>query len=175
MALTKEKKQAIVDEAASLLGDAKMTVIAAYPGTSVKAMQELRRSARVSGTNVKIFKNRLVKLALNKSAVLKDVDTSVLRGQLLYAFNADDEVAPAQALANFAKSSPTLEFIGGITESGVLLSSEDVKALASLPTKEQLRAQLAGTLAAPLSGFAQVLSGNLRGVLGVLSARAEAL
>jgi large subunit ribosomal protein L10 len=94
---------------------------------------------------------------------------------LLYAFNSEDEVAPAQNLQAFAKTNPTLEFVGAITADGQFMSAEDVKALANLPSKEQLRAMLVGTIAAPLSGFVNVLSGNIRGVLNVLNARAEAL
>jgi len=111
--------------------------------------------------------------ALLATDSLKDTDAGRLTGQLLYAFNADDEVAPAQALANFAKKNPTIEFVGAITQEGQFMAVEDVKSLASLPNKDQLRAQLVGTLAAPLSGFVNVLSGNLRGFLNVLSAKAE--
>ncbi len=175
MALTKEKKHAVVDEVSNLLNTSKMTVVATYQGTPVKAMQTLRRDSKSSGTTVKVIKNRLVIQALKQSETFKDVDTSVLNGMLLYAFNSEDEVAPAQALAAFAKAQPSLEFVGAITADGNLLNAEDVKALASLPTKEQLRGQVVGILAAPLSGFVNVLSGNVRGVLNVLNARSEAI
>lgn len=175
MALTKEEKNQVVADVSELLAHSKLTVIAEYQGTGVKQMQELRRSARETGTVVKVVKNRLVRQALLATESLKEADTSVLTGQLLYAFNADDEVAPAQALANFAKKNPTIEFVGAITPDGQLMAVEDVKSLAALPNKDQLRAQLVGTLGAPLSGFVNVLSGNIRGVLNVMSARAEAI
>lgn len=173
MPLTRDEKNQVVAQVSELLAGSKLTVVAQYQGTGVKQMQELRRQARESSTVIKVVKNRLVRQALLATDNLKDTDTSVLTGQLLYAFNADDEVAPAQALANFAKQNPTIEFVGAITADGQLMSIEDVKALASLPSKDQLRAQLVGTLAAPLSGFVNVLNGNLRGFLNVLSARAE--
>jgi large subunit ribosomal protein L10 len=175
MALTKEKKHAVVDQVSALLNESKMTVVAAYQGTPVKAMQTLRRDAKAGGTVVKVVKNRLVMQALQRSDTFKDIDTSVLNGMLLYAFNKEDEVAPAQALAAFAKTQPTMEFVGAFTSEGQLLSADDVKALASLPTKEQLRGMLVGTLAAPLSGFVNVMAGNVRGVLNVLNARSEAI
>ena len=175
MALTKEKKHEVVDEVSNLLNSSKMTVVATYQGTPVKAMQTLRRDTKAGGTTVKVVKNRLVMQALKQSDTFKDADTSVLNGMLLYAFNADDEVAPAQALATFAKTQPTLEFVGAFTAEGQFLPSEDVKALASLPTKDQLRGQLVGLIAAPLSGFVNVMAGNVRGILNVLSARAEAI
>jgi large subunit ribosomal protein L10 len=175
MALTKDKKNAVIKEVSDLLGASKLTVVAAYKDTPVKALQTLRRTGRDSGTTVKVVKNRLVIKALQSSDNLKSVDTSALTGMLLYAFNADDEAAPAQTLASFAKTQPTVEFVGAITADGSFMSAEDVKALASLPSKEQLRSMLVGTLAAPLSGFVNVMAGNVRGVLNVLNARAEAL
>lgn len=175
MALTRDEKDQVVKEVSQLLSDSKLTVVAEYRGTGVKQMQELRRNAKEGGTTVKVVKNRLVRQAVGQVETLKDTDTSALTGQLLYAFNAEDEVAPAQALANFAKKNPTIEFVGAITAEGQFMPVEDVKSLASLPSKEQLRAQLVGTLSAPLSGFVNVLSGNVRGVLNVLQARADAI
>lgn len=175
MALTKTKKHEVVAEVAELLASSKLTVVAKYEGTPVKAMQALRREARDSNTTVKVIKNRLVIQALGKDEALKQADTSALNGMLLYAFNSEDEVAPAQVLANFAKTQPNLQFVGALTPEGTFIGADDVKALANLPSKDQLRAQLVGTLGAPLSGFVNVLAGNVRGVLNVLQARADAL
>jgi len=175
MALSKAKKQDVIAEVGELLGSSKLTVVAKYEGTGVKALQGLRRDARENGTKVKVVKNRLVMQALKASETFKDTDTAALQGMLLYAFNSDDEVAPAQSLQAFARQNPTLEFVGALTSDGQFMPADDVKALAALPSKEQLRAMLVGTIAAPLSGFANVLSGNVRGVLNVLTARAEAL
>lgn len=175
MALTKEKKNEVVKDVAELVASSKLTVAAAYQGTPVKAMQALRRQARDTGTKVLVVKNRLVIKALQNGETTKDIDTSALTGMLLYAFNPEDEVAPAQVLATFAKKQPTLQFVGGITAEGTFMNADDVKVLAALPSKEQLRGMLVGTLAAPLSGFINVMAGNVRGVLNVLSARAEQL
>ncbi len=175
MALTKDKKHEVVDEVAELLKTSKLTVVAQYQGTTVKALQTLRREARAGGTSVKVVKNRLVVKALQQTDNLKDVDASSLNGMLLYAFNADDEVAPAQALATFAKMNPTIAFVGAITAEGSFLSPDDVKALAALPSKDQLRGMLVGTIAAPLTGFVGVMSANLRSILYALNARAEQL
>jgi large subunit ribosomal protein L10 len=175
MALTKDQKHSIVADVANLLDQSKMTVVAAYTGTPVKAMQQLRRDAQEGGTQIRVVKNRLVIKALRQNDRFKNVDTDNLIGQLLYAFNSQDEAAPAQALANFAKTNDSLAFVGAITADGNLLSVEDVKMLANLPTKDQLRGQLVGTIGAPLSSFVRVLSGNLQGVLFALNARAESI
>ena len=175
MALTKDKKNEVVAEATQLLGGSKLTVLAKYQGTSVKALQQLRRDAGTNGTKVQVIKNRLFKLALASDSKFSNVDQSVLTGQILYAFNDQDEVAPAQSLASFAKTEPQVEFIGGISADGSFISADDVKALAALPSKDQLRGMLVGTLAAPLSGFVNVMAGNVRGVLNVLNARSEQL
>lgn len=175
MALTKAKKHEVVAEVGQLLADSKMTVVAAYQGTTVKALQTLRRDARSGGTQVRVVKNRLVIKAIEATDGFQQADTSALTGQLLYAFNAEDEVAPAQALAAFGKTNPSLQFVGAFTTDGTFIGADDVKAVAALPGKEQLRGMLVGTLAAPLSGFVNVMAGNVRGVLNVLNARAEAL
>jgi large subunit ribosomal protein L10 len=175
MAISRQTKEAQVAELAGLLGSAKLTVSAQYQGLTVKELQSLRRAAREAGVTIKVVKNRLVRVALSQTETLKDVDTSALTGQLLYAMSSEDEVAPAQVLAKFAKEHEALKLVSAIDATGTVLAEADVKALANLPTKDQLRGMLVGTIAAPLSGFVNVMAGNVRGVLNVLNARAEAL
>jgi len=175
MALTQEKKEAVVNGLVEHLSNTKMTVLANYTGLTVQEAQELRIKAKENGTTLVVVKNRLVKVAMGKVEALKDVDTSALEGQLMYAFNNEDEVAPAQVLADFAKTHPSIELKGAIDNEGVVMDEAQVKQLASLPSKEQLRGQLVGTIAAPLSGFVNVLSGNIRGLVNVLNAREQQL
>lgn len=170
MALTKDEKSAVVNEVSSLLTESKMTVVANYKGITVKSIQALRKSAKENGTTVKVVKNRLVKQALKNVDTLKDVEVSELKEQLLYAFNSTDEVAPAKALNDFAKNEPALEFIGAITAEGKFISKEEVKALASLPSKTQLIAGVINTLQSPLRGTISALSGNLHGYLQAIEA-----
>src|SRR5690349_3923363 len=138
MALTKQKKQEVISEVSDLLNSSKMTVVTKYQGTPVKALQGLRRQARENGTTVKVVKNRLLIKALSDNKTLKETDTSALEGMLLYAFNTEDEVAPAQVIASFAKTNPTLEFVGAITAEGIFIDANEVKALSALPGKAQL-------------------------------------
>lgn len=174
MALTKDKKQQVIEDVANLLSDSKLTVVAAYQGTTVKALQQLRRDAKAENTSVKVVKNRLVIKAIEKNENLKDVDTSALKGQLLYAFNNQDEVAPAKVLANFAKTNPSLEFIGAISVDGKFMTAEDVKALATLPSKTQLIAGIINTLNSPVNNVMGGLGGNLHGLLKAIEAKAKA-
>ncbi len=175
MALSKDKKSQVVEQVSDLLDNSKLTVLAKYPGTSVKSMQALRKSAKENGTVVKVIKNRLFLKAMEKSSRFEDVDKSAFAGQLMYAFNAEDELAPAQTLANFAKQEPQIEFVGALNDTGEFINADDVKALASLPGKQELRAQLAGTISAPLTGMVRVISGNLRELVNVLNARSESI
>lgn len=174
MALTKTEKQAVIDEVAALLGASKMTVVAQYQGTTVKAMQTLRRQARDNGTKVKVVKNRLVRQAMQQHAALKDTDASALEGMLVYAFNDSDEVAPAQALDAFAKTNPSIKFVGAISAEGKFLSADEVKALAGLPSKNDLIAQVVATLLSPVHDVTNALSGNLHALLDGVEQKAAA-
>jgi large subunit ribosomal protein L10 len=172
MALTKVKKDEIVKELVDLLADSKMTVVAKYEGTTVKAMQELRAKAEENGTVVKVVKNRLVQKALESTDSHKDSDTSGLQGMLMYAFNASDEVAPAQVIHNMAKTEKQIEFIGAYSADGKFVSAEEVKALAQLPSREVMIATVINTLKSPVSGVMSGLQGNIHGLLDAVKAQA---
>lgn len=174
MALTKNKKQKVVAEVAELLSTSKMTVVAKYEGTTVKAMQTLRKDAKANGTRVKVVKNRLVIQALKSTDTFKDTDVTALEGMLLYAFNGEDEVAAAQVLNTFAKANPSLEFIGAISAEGEFIDAVSVKALAGLPGKNQLLAGIINLLNSPVKGVVGSLGGNLHGLLQGLEANANA-
>ncbi len=170
MALTKDKKNEIVSELVELLNTSKMTVITKYEGTTVKAMQEMRANAEENGTRIKVVKNRLVKKALQQSDNHKDVNTDDLRGMLMYVFNADDEVAPAQVVHNMAKNEPQLEFVGAFDADGNFIAADEVKALAVLPSRDVMIATVMNTLQSPVQGVVSGLQGNLHGILDAVAA-----
>lgn len=170
MALTKEKKNVIVAELVELLNSSKMTVVAKYEGTTVKAMQELRANAEENETTIKVVKNRLVQKALQQSENHKDAETNDLKGMLMYVFNANDEVAPAQTVFNMAKTEKQLEFIGAFDAQGNFLGADEVKALAQLPSREQMIATVINTLQSPVNGVIGGLKGNLHGLLDAVAA-----
>jgi large subunit ribosomal protein L10 len=175
MAISRDKKNTLVTELAELFATAKGSVGAAYAGLSVADLQELRAAARATNVVIKVAKNRLVRVALADNDKFKTADTSLLTGQLVYAFSSEDEVAPAQVLAKFAKKHPALKLVVGFDNAGASLDTATVTALAELPTKDQLRGQLVSVIAAPLTGFLGVANGAQRGFAQVLSQRAEAL
>lgn len=174
MAITKDKKQALVSELTELFANAKGTAVATYQGISVAELQELRKSARAEGVVIKVVKNRLVRISMSSSDTYKETDTSALVGQLLYAFSADDEVAPAKALNEFGKTHPALELVAGFSGDGLALAQAEVKALAGLPSKQQLIAEVVAQLLSPVHDVTNGLSGNLHALLDGVADKATA-
>ena len=174
MAISKDKKQALVSELAELLSTAKGTAVAKYQGLSVAEVQELRKAARESGVTIRVVKNRLVRVALSENDTYKGADTAALTGQLLYAFSAEDEVAPAKVLDTFAKTHPVLDLVAGFSGEGLAQSTTDVKELASLPSKQQLIAQVVAQLLSPVHDTTNALSGNLHALLDGIGEKATA-
>ncbi len=173
MAITKDKKNTLVADLTELLSGAKATVYAKYQGLTVAELQELRAAAREAGVKIKVVKNRLVRVAMGQIAVYKDTDTTGLTGQLLYAVSDDDEVAPAKVLAEFAKKHKALALAGGFSDLGVALSEDEVKALASMPTKNELIAQVVAQLLSPATDSVSALAGGLPGIVSSLEAHAN--
>lgn len=165
MAISKDKKQQLVADLNEILSDAKMTVFAKYQGLSVSELQELRHLARGNNVKIKVVKNRLVRVAMGEIAVYKDTDTSALEGQLLYAISNDDEVAPAQVLAKFAKEHQALELKGAFSAEGKSLNEQEVMELSKLPSKDQLIGQVVNMLTGTVNDVTNALSGNLHALL----------
>ena len=174
MAISRDKKNTLVAEMSEALRSAKMTVFAQYQGLSVADVQELRRTAREAGVTIKVIKNRLVRVALDENKTYKGVDTSALTGQLIYAISAEDEVAPAQVLDKFAKTHPALQLVGAFSGEGAVLDTAEVKALAGLPSKNQLIGEVVAQLLSPVNDITNALSGNLHALLDGVEAKATA-
>lgn len=174
MAISKDKKQALVGEMSELFASTKGTAFAKYQGLSVADLQELRGKAREAGVTIRVVKNRLVRVAMQANDTYKETDSSALSGQLLYAFSADDEVLPAKVLHEFAKTHATLELLGGFSGEGLAIDSADVKALAGLPSKQQLIAETVAQLLSPVHDVTNALSGNLHALLDGVETKATA-
>ena len=174
MAISKDKKQALVSELAELFATAKGTAIAQYQGIGVADLQVLRKAARENGVVIRVVKNRLVRVAMGANDTYKAADTGALVGQLLYAFSDSDEVMAAKVLDEFAKTHPELELVAGFSGEGLALAAADVKALAGLPSKNQLIAQVVAQLLSPVHDVTNALSGNLHALLDGVEAKAAA-
>ena len=168
---TKAQKSEIVKALASKLKASKAVVFSDFKGLKVKDMMSLRKELKGEGVEFGVFKKTLINIALKEAGL--EMDIKKLEGQIALAISSGDEVAAAKIIAKAAKVNENLKIVGGIL--GVKeLSKEEVNALAKLPSKEELLGRLVGTLNAPVSGFVNVLAGNLRGLVNVLKAVADA-
>jgi large subunit ribosomal protein L10 len=174
MAITREAKEQAVGKLTDELGRIKLAVMTDYRGLTVSEVEELRAALRAEGISYRVTKNTLLRLAASQSDALKAIDPAAFKGPMALAMGFDDEVAPARVIFQYAKDHEALEIVGAITGDGQVLSAAEVKALATLPTRDQLIAQVVGTIAAPLTGFVGVMSGNVRSIVNVLNALSEA-
>jgi large subunit ribosomal protein L10 len=146
LGLNLEQKQAVVSEIAAQLGKAQSVIVAEYRGLDVGAVTELRSKARKSGLYLRVLKNSLARRAVKGTPFEKLSDQMV--GPLIYGIS-QDPVAGAKVLSAFAKDNEKLVIRGGAMPN-VLMSLKDVKALAALPSREELLAKLVGTMQAPI-------------------------
>lgn len=174
MAISRASKEQAVAQLSDDLSRIKLAVMTDYRGLSVPEVEELRGLLRDEGITYRVTKNTLLRLATQNNPALADVDPSTFAGPMALAMGFDDEVAPARVIFQYAKKHQALEIVGAVTGDGQVLDAAQVKALATLPTREQLIAQVVGTIAAPLSGFVGVMSGNVRSIINVLNALSEA-
>jgi len=170
MAVTRKEKEEILGELEASLEGAKSVVFADYRGTTVKKIDELRKKLRAEQVSTRVAKVTLIRKALEKQGV----DTSALdfKAPVAMLVSKEDEVSPARIVSDFAKENKSIQVLMGVMENKVI-SADQVKALASLPSKQELYGQVVGTIAAPISGFVNVLSGNLRNIVYVLNAIKE--
>jgi len=151
------EKVAVVEEVRKRFADAEAVLLTEYRGIDVSGLAELRTALRAAGGDYKVYKNTLVRRATNELGL--DLD-SHLTGPTAIAFvpagGTGDPVAVAKALREFAKGNPNLVVKGGVLGEK-LLTEADVKALADVAPREELLAQLAGLIAAPMVQFAGLL------------------
>jgi len=171
MSKTKEQKQEAVKNLESGIKDSKAVVFANFQGLDVPSMEELRKSCRENDIDILVAKKTLVKLALDKAG-LKDIDTKAFEGGLATLMGRTDEVAAARTLNDFAKSHKVVKIFGGVLE-GKFIDEAGIKSLANLPSRDDLLAKVVGSINAPVSGFVNVLAGNLRNLVCVLNAVKE--
>ncbi len=149
-----ENKKEIVAQLTERLEKAQAGVIADFRGLTVAQDTELRTKLREAGVEYTIVKNTLTRFAAN-AVGLGDLDP-VLHGPTALATSADDVVAPAKVLVEFAKANEQLEIKAGFVD-GKVISVDEVKVYASIPNKETLIAKMLGSLQAPISSLARTL------------------
>jgi large subunit ribosomal protein L10 len=163
-------KAAVVTEVGERLDSAEAAVLTEYRGLDVPAMAELRSALRASGGTYKIYKNTLVRIAARERGL--DID-DLLVGPTAIAFVEGDVAGVAKALRDYSRGNPALVVKGGLLGTSVL-SGDDVKALADLPSRDQLLAEIAGLFAAPAQQFASLLDAVPRSFSYALNALIEA-
>jgi large subunit ribosomal protein L10 len=144
-----------------------------YRGLTVAEVEGLRAKLRDSGISYRVTKNTLIRLALKSNPELAKIDPSTFSGPMALALGFEDEVTPARVIFQYAREHEALEIVGAITSDGQILSADQVKALALLPSREELLGSLTGTIAAPLTSFVGVMGANVRSIVNVLNAIKE--
>ncbi|OGI26014.1 MAG: 50S ribosomal protein L10 [Candidatus Moranbacteria bacterium RBG_13_45_13] len=168
--LSRSQKEELVKKLTEQIKAGKVAIFSDYSGTTVAKMKNLRDELRKTGSSYKISKKKLIELAFKNAGI--DVNLKEMEGQIGVAIGEADEVSAAKVLAKFSKENESFKMLEGVLENK-LISAEEVMALAKLPTKEELLAKFVGTINAPVSGFVNVLAGNLRNLVNVLKAVAE--
>lgn len=167
MPKSRQQKQETIKSLEEGLKAAKGVVFANFQGLKVSEAEELRRECRKNNVKVVAAKKTLVKRAC-EDMDLKDVNPKVFAGGVATFMALDDELSAARIVNNFSKTHEILQIFGGVLE-GKFVDVSAVKSLANLPSKKELLSKLVGTLNNPVSGFVNVLAGNLRGLVGVLN------
>ena len=150
-----ELKQPIVDEISAAVKDAASVVIVKYSGITVAQDTVLRKQLREAGVTYKVYKNTLMRRAFQGT----DFEGLVgdLKGTNAIAVSKDDATAPARIINNFAKGCPALELKAGVVE-GIVYDADGIKAIASIPSREELLSKFLGSIKSPITNFARVLN-----------------
>lgn len=149
-----ELKQPIVDEIAESLKDAKGVVLADYRGLTVEQDTQLRRQLREAGVVYKVYKNTLIKRAVEGTEF--EPLTAELDGPTAIAISKEDATAPARILFNFAKTAEALELKSGVVE-GTYYDEKGIALIATIPSREELLSKLLGSIQSPVTNFARVI------------------
>ena len=165
-----QQKQQTVADLADKMSRAKAGVFVDYRGITVEQDTKLRADLRKAGVDYAVVKNTMTRFAAQQIG-LEGLD-EILNGTTALAVSYEDAVAPAKAIDQYASRNDFFKVKAGFMD-GQVLSVPDVKALASLPPIDVLRATVLGTMNAPITGLATVLNGTIKGLAVALNAIAE--
>lgn len=167
--MDRAQKETFVSELRERIDRAPVLYLTDFTGLNVKAMSQLRRSLKHSGAEYVVVKNRLAMRALSETADFPDISAS-LQGPTGLVFGYEDVVSPAKALSDFAKEhdqKPVFKL--GVMDRQVI-QPEQIEKLAKLPPREQLLAELAGAMEAPMAQLAAAMGAKLQEMAGLLDA-----
>lgn len=167
MAKSKEQKKQIVERLTQRFKHAKSAVFVNFSGLTVPEATKLRKICYKEKVDYIVAKKTLMRIAV-KEAGFDDFDPKQFNGEVAIAFGMEDEVAPAKVLYDFSKDHDQIKFLGGILEH-TFVDQDQMLSLAKLPSRGELLAKVVGSLQSPISGVVNVLAGNLRGLVQVLS------
>lgn len=148
-------KQPIVQEISDNIKDAQSVVLVDYLGLTVAEDTQLRRQLREAGVTYKVYKNTLMNFAF-KGTDFESL-APMLDGPNAIAISTTDATAPARVLSKFAKTAPALEIKGGVVE-GTFYDADGMKAIAAVPSREELLSKLLGSIQSPIANFARVIN-----------------
>lgn len=168
--MNREQKASVVEEIAGQIATSEAIFAVDYRGISVAEAAALRTRLRDAGTRFRVVKNSLSERAADQAGT--ELLRQMLEGPTALAFVGGDAAVAAKALSDAGRALGTLEFKGGLMN-GAALSADDIRSIARLPARELLNAQLAGTVASPLTGLVRTLNALIAGVAIALQQVAE--
>ncbi|MBU2540062.1 50S ribosomal protein L10 [Patescibacteria group bacterium] len=170
MALTKDQKKKAVEDLKKRIENKKSIVFVDFSKVNSKDIFSFRQKLKAAGCTLKVSKKTLWGIAFEgANAVIWEEAKKNIPGQLAIVFGIEDEVSPAKISAQFSKESENLKILGGIFENKYA-NKEMILTLSRIPSRDELLAKLVGSIASPVSGFVNVLQGNIKGLLYALSA-----
>lgn len=170
LAISRTKKESLLQSYEELLAKAQMAVITSYQGLTVSELTGLRRELAKSGVEFHVIKNTLVHRILTEKGIASP--DALWQGPNALGVAPADPVAAARVITNYARTEKRMSVKGGLL-GNKLISEQELVFLATLPSREVLVAQVLGTLQSPISGLVNVLSAPIRGLVNVLDARVK--
>ena len=166
MPKTKDQKAATLQGLGEHIEKQHSILFVDYKGLKVKELLLLRKQLKDLGAKLQVAKKTLLKKALEEKGI--HVDLKGMEGQVAAVFSFQDAFSPAKCVATFAKTAEKLKILAGYIENQVR-DGNTMKEIAFLPSKEELLGRLAGSIASPMSGFLNVMQGNIKGLIRVLA------
>lgn len=166
MPKNKEQKKEILKDIKEKIDKQKTMVFVGFSGLKTKDVFALRENLKKENCLLSVVKKTLLALAF-KEKKLK-INKKKLEGELALAYGFEDEISPARITYRFSLKNENLKILGGFF-GNKFIEAQEVISLAKLPSKKELYSKVVGTINAPLSGFARVLGGNIRGLVYILS------